>query len=311
MILKKGSIGDSVKEIQKILGVTLNGYFDEETEKSVMKFQKENNLSVDGIIGNKTYTKLIKFSTGDYNFIDNDGKLNDLGFYTTSECLKIYKSYLDTDEYVSDQGKTIKDTLFIHHTAGRGNPFKTVKNWNTDKRGRIATQYCIGRTSLKGDETNNGVVVETFPDEYFAWHLGKVGSKRMHTHSIGIELNNWGWLKKMGNKYYTYVNIEVPESQVYDLGEKFKGYRYYQKYTKEQIESLRLLIIEIKRRHPKIDLEKGLKEWVTIEDPITAFSFKDDAFNGKIKGVLTHTNVRKDKSDCTPQVMLVNILKNL
>lgn len=311
MVLKRGSVGNSVKEIQKILKIPNHGIFNEETEKAVKIFQKENNLKVDGLVGHRTYSKLINFSTGDYDFIDNDGKLSDLGYYETSECLKIYKRYLDTDEFVSDQGKTIKDTLFIHHTAGRGNPFKTIKNWNIDKRGRIATQYCIGRTSLSGDETNNGIVVEAFPDDYFAWHLGKVGSKRMHTNSIGIELNNWGWLKKVGGKFYTYVNIEVPESQVEDLGEDFRKHRYYHKYTEEQLESLKLLIIDLSRRHPKIDLEVGLKNWLKTETPINAFGFKNDAYYGRIKGLLTHTNVRKDKSDCYPYPDLVNLLKNI
>ncbi len=165
MVLRKGSIGDSVKEIQKILGLKVDGHFGGMTEAAVKKFQSENGLKVDGIVGPKTYAKIITFSTGSYDFIDNDGIVADLGDYTTVDGLKIYKRYLDSNQFVTDQGKTIKETIFIHHTAGRGNPFETIKNWNLDNRGRIATQYCIGRTSIEGDKTNNGIVVECFPDD--------------------------------------------------------------------------------------------------------------------------------------------------
>lgn len=311
MVLRKGSIGDSVKEIQKILGLKVDGHFGGITEAAVKKFQSENGLKVDGIVGSKTYAKIITFSTGSYDFIDNNVTGPNLGDYTTVDGLKIYKRYLDSDQFVTDQGKTKKETVFIHHTAGRGNPFKTIENWNLDNRGRIATQYCIGRTSIEGDESNNGVVVESFPDEFFAWHLGSVGSKRMHSHSIGIELNNWGWLTEKNGKFYNYVNIEIPIDQVTDLGEKFLGYRYYHSYTKEQMISLNLLLKEIVRRHPNVNLNNGLTEWIKNESPNTAFGFKQDAYNGRIKGLLTHTNVRKDKTDCPPQPLLVEMLKNL
>ena len=311
MIIRKGSVGESVKEIQKILGLKVDGVFGPNTENAVKEYQKKNGLVADGIVGSKTYARMVSFTTGDYPFLDNDGILSDLGDYITLEGLKIHKRYLDSNQFVSDQGPTIKNTLFIHHTAGRGNPFKTIKNWNLDDRGRIATQYCIGRTKIDGDCENNGVVVEAFPDQFFGWHLGRVGSTAMHKESIGIEINNWGWLTKKNGKFYNYVDLEMPEDQVEDLGKDFLGYRYYQKYTNEQIKSLGLLIKEIKRRHPLISLDKGLRDWLNKENSFDAFGYKSDAYYGKIKGVLSHTNVRKDKTDCYPHPQLVKLLKNI
>lgn len=313
MRLEKGNSGESVKELQRLLGLTIDGEFGAKTEAAVKKFQSGRGLLADGIVGDKTYAALIAFTSdiSDGTFIDNDGILDDRGVYVTSEGLKIHRMYLDTDEYVTDAGTTVKDTLFIHHTAGRSDPFKTVKNWNLDTRGRIATQYCIGGISIKGDAEYDGTVVECFPDEYYAWHLGKVGSHHMHKHSIGIELNNWGYLYKDGDDYYNYVDIKVPKEQVCKLTRKFNGYYYYHKYTDAQIEALRLLILEIKRRHPQINIHLGLPQMLMNMDKFEAFGFHQAAYNGEIKGILTHTNVRRDKTDCSPQDNLVGMLSNL
>lgn len=313
MRIKKGDSGASVEEIQKLLGITIDGEFGGKTEIAVKSFQKSRGLLDDGVVGDKTYAALIAFTSDQSvgTFIDNDGVSVNKGVYVTAEGLKINKMYLDTDEYVSDAGTTIKDTLFIHHTAGRADPFKTVKNWNLDTRGRIGTQFVIGGESLDGDKANDGVVVECFPDEYYAWHLGKVGSHHMHTHSVGIELNNWGYLYKDGNDYYNYVDIKVPKEQVCTLKRKFNGYYYYHKYTDTQIQSLKLLILEIKRRHPKINLNLGLPQMLGNMDKFEAFGFHQSAYNGEIKGILTHTNVRKDKTDCYPDDRLVNMLMSL
>jgi len=313
MRIEKGNSGESVKEIQKLLGLTIDGEFGAKTEAAVKKFQSSRGLLADGIVGNKTYAAMIAYTSdvSDGTFIDNDGILDDRGTYTTSDGLIIHKMYMDTDEYVTDAGTTDKDTLFIHHTAGRSNPFKTVKNWNLDTRGRIATQYCIGGKSINGDTENDGVVVEAFPDEYYAWHLGKVGSHHMHKHSVGIELNNWGYLYKDGDDYYNYVDIKVPKEQVVKLRKKFNGHYYYHMYSDAQLAALKLLIYEIKRRHPKININLGLPQMLMNMDEFEAFGFNKAAYNGEINGILTHTNVRRDKTDCYPDSRLVAMLKSL
>tara|TARA_R110001606_G_scaffold138110_3_gene276139 strand:- start:134 stop:529 length:396 start_codon:yes stop_codon:yes gene_type:complete len=130
--------------------------------------------------------------------------------------------------------------------------------------------------------------------------------------SGGVELNNFGYLKKKGDKYYTYVNTEVESQFVCDLGYKFRGHQYWHAYSDKQIESLRLLILHLRDIYPKMDLVNGLpkllKEGVA---PADAFEFNSDAYNAKQFGLWTHTNVRKDKFDCFPQPELVEMLKQL
>ena len=62
--LKLGSKGAEVKTLQTALnkacpyGLTVDGVFGKKTEAAVKDFQKHNDLSVDGIAGAKTWSKL-------------------------------------------------------------------------------------------------------------------------------------------------------------------------------------------------------------------------------------------------------------
>tara|TARA_R110001599_G_scaffold210040_2_gene407293 strand:+ start:1908 stop:2825 length:918 start_codon:yes stop_codon:yes gene_type:complete len=305
MLLKKGSKGKEVKQLQEALEIGADGIFGSGTESAVKKFQKSNGLVADGIVGSKTWETIGIDTDSDNASTESE--------YTTKDGLNITRQYLDKDEYVRDYGKIEPLGFFIHHTAGWDNPYATIRSWNNDKRGRVATQYCIGGTNVKGKEAKyDGVVVECFPNNYLGWHLGKVGNFKISKMSGGVELNNFGYLTKKGDKYYTYVKTEVKPEFVCDLGYKFRGHQYWHAYSNKQIESLRLLILHLKDIYPKMDLVNGLpkllKEGVHPKD---AFGFNLDAYNAKQFGLWTHTNVRKDKFDCFPQPELVEMLKNL
>ena len=61
--LRKGSTGAEVKELQRLLnlagaGLTVDGDFGTKTHNAVIKFQKDNGLEVDGIVGSNTWVKL-------------------------------------------------------------------------------------------------------------------------------------------------------------------------------------------------------------------------------------------------------------
>ena len=309
MILKVGSKGKEVKELQEALEIKADGIFGYGTEAAVKSFQKENDLYVDGIVGRKTWETL---------GIDTDEFPKELKYmsedkeYITSAGLTIHRQYLDKDEYVRDYGKIEPLGFFIHHTAGWDNPYKTIRNWNNDSRGRVATQYVIGGSNIKGNTKYDGEVVECFPDGYLGWHLGKVGNFAIHKFSGGVELNNFGYLKEKNGKFYNYVNGEVPEEMVCDLGYEFRGFRYWHAYTSKQIESLRLLILHLKNIYPTMDLENGLPKLLKEGmDPKDAFEFNEEAYNAEQFGLWTHTNVRKDKFDCSPQPELIRMLTTI
>ncbi len=58
-IIKLGSRGDSVVKIQKHLGLTYDGIFGMDTEEAVKIWQTNNGLVPDGIVGPKTFEKML------------------------------------------------------------------------------------------------------------------------------------------------------------------------------------------------------------------------------------------------------------
>ena len=57
--LQKGSKGDGVKVLQKALHLIEDGFFGKITEEAVKTFQKANGLYPDGVVGEKTWGKLL------------------------------------------------------------------------------------------------------------------------------------------------------------------------------------------------------------------------------------------------------------
>jgi hypothetical protein len=291
MLIKKGSRGNEVREIQEFLEITADGIFGPGTERAVKKWQSENGLVDDGIVGPATWNAMGLATT------DISEKT-----YVTETGLQIERFYLDRDEYFTGSNP---EYLFIHHTAGWHNPFKTIKNWNNDTRGCVATEFVIGGQSIEGDDDRyDGKVVQALPEGGWGWHLG-TGRSYMHQHSVGIELNNFGYIKS-GR---TYVNTRAHRSQVVTLNSEFKGYNDWHKYSDAQIESLRKLILHIADRD-NIDVREGLPNWIK-KMGLKAFEYSSDARSGKVKGLLTHTNVNKGKYDVSPQANLIDMLVEL
>lgn len=293
MILKIGSRGNDVKDLQEFLGIDTDGIFGKGTEKAVKKYQKENNLVADGIVGPATIELMGIVSTDNFE-----------GVYIPSNDLIIHKHYLPKGEY--KEGPVQPEYLFLHHTAGWNNPYNTIDRWGRDDRGCVATEFVIGGQSIRGNDIKyDGEIVQAFPEGNFGWHLGNNGSRSMHVNSVGIEVNNFGYLKD-GK---TYVGTVADESQIIELDEPFRGYKTWHKYSDEQIESLRKLIIFIANRD-NIDVRAGLPSLIK-QHGAKAFEFNEDAYYGRIKGLWTHTNTRKGKFDMSPQPKLLEMLINL
>jgi hypothetical protein len=213
-------------------------------------------------------------------------------------------TYLPKGEY--KQGPTNKEYIFLHHTAGWHNPYKTIDNGVEIDRGAVATEFVLGGPSVKGNDNKyDGEMVQAFPEGGYGWHLGKNGSQHMHTHSVGIEVCNFGYI--VNGK--TYAGTTVSDSQIVELAKPFRGHKLWHRYSDAQIEALHKWILWIAERDG-IDVRAGLPALIK-EKGADAFEFNEDAYYGKVKGLWTHTNTRKDKVDMFPQQELLDMLTNL
>jgi hypothetical protein len=295
MFLKVGSRGPEVKQLQEFLNIGNDGIFGKGTEAAVKSWQSDNRLEPDGIVGSKTWSAM---GLDELSTTDTSEKFITIGN------LEIEQYFLPKGEYKA--GPTDKEYLFLHHTAGWHNPYRVVDSWSRDTRGAVATEFVLGGSSIKGnDESQDGKLLQCFPEGGYGWHLGKNGSQHMHTHSVGIEVCNFGWLKD-GK---TYVGTPVIESQKVTLSEPFRGFTEWHRYSDTQIEVLKNWILYIADRD-NIDIRKGLVEQVK-KHGAKGFEFNEDAYYGKIKGMWTHTNTRKDKFDMFPQPELIDMLLSL
>lgn len=321
-MLSIGSEGYEVTVLQRLLGVNITGEFDEYTQAAVKNFQLRTGMKADGSVDKRTYNTILNRLGHDEEekvkpkYFDEEDFDYTTDLSETDVAIPIIEEMMPSDEYVSDQGR-IKDKkyIFLHHTAGWSNPFKTINDWATDSRGRIGTHYVVGGINIKNnDNQHDGKIVKCIPDDYFAYHLG--GYKRhgidryMHKHSIGIEICNFGWLTEKNGNYYTYTGQIVDPEYVEDLGYKFRGYRYYHRYTDEQVSSLKYLI-ELLSEQFDINIYNGLQERLINMHPGDAFDWYEEAVHGEVHGLLSHTNVRRDKTDVSPQEHLVKMINSL
>lgn len=309
MILKLGSKGDQVKTLQRFLKLTDDGDFGPKTESAVKAWQKSNGLKDDGVVGPKTWDAMGLAST------DVSENLS-----TESDDIT-YKQYLlPKDEYLA--GPTAKEYVFLHHTAGGHNPYQVVDMWARDTRGRIATEFVLGGPACNGkNDSFDGELIQCVPTGAYGWHLGDNGSMHMHKHSVGIEVCNYGyvtkggyksgktWIAKDANKYYNYGGGEVIESHVTTLDKSFRGHKTWHRYSDKQIEVLKNWILFIANRD-NIDVRKGLIEEIK-KNGAGGFEWNENAYYGKVKGMWTHTNTRKDKVDMFPQAELIDMLLSI
>lgn len=195
----------------------------------------------------------------------------------------VIKSYhlLDKNQYYHT--KQCKDRIVLHHTAG-GSVHGSISWWNRYKD-HICTPYIIDRI---------GNIYELFDPSYWAFALG-VNSIDAEKRSIQIEICNRGWLKEINGELYYSVgsrNYKFKGDHIkyeYD----YRGHKYYEKYTKGQIDSVLYLIDYLVDKF-NLDIYNIKNFW--LYDPTSS------------KSLISHTTLRKDKSDIHPQPNLIGQL---
>ena len=183
------------------------------------------------------------------------------------------------------KNRTDKSGICIHHTVG-GSARSTFNWWIQDSQ-MVGTAYIIDR---------DGSVYNVFDPENWAWQFGLNWTQQdkiaFEKRFIGIEIASEGGLLEENGKYYCFDRIssktEKPSDEVFDAGFDYRGYRYFDRYEPEQIDSL-------------VDLINYLCDEFDIPRRIQKDSMKyyGEALKD-FEGIIGHTMVRKDKSDPAP-----------
>jgi len=204
------------------------------------------------------------------------------------------------DQYFREQ--TDKKQIVLHHTVSGQGVDGDISWWRQTVE-RIGTAIIVSW---------DGKIYQCFSTKYWAHHIGSkaANNKALNMASIGIEIDAWGGLIRHNRLWYpakwdatlkqNVPNLTVrPIQNVQTYADGFKGFFGFEKYTAEQIEAVRKLLIFWNERFG-IPLDYNADMW--------ALSSK--AMNGT-PGVWTHVSFREDKSDCHPQPELIQMLKSL
>lgn len=219
--------------------------------------------------------------------------------------MKLVQVQFPDSQYYKEQ--QIKKQIVLHHTASGRGVDGDFRHWLNDPS-RIATCVIIDYT---------GMIHQCFNSVFWGHHLGTSLSNNttLNKQSIAVEIDAWGALLKIGDKYYSYTGAEVPANEVtyYENGFKTmplsdffaknkvvnKPAYYYHKYSKEQIDSL-VELIRLWNAKYKIPMLYHEDMW----------DVSKKATSG-VPGIWSHVSYRKDKADCHPQPELIEALKKL
>lgn len=174
---------------------------------------------------------------------------------------------LDEDSYYDEPHP--KDAIFLHHSGSFHRPDWLVGSWDRDKsestnKIRYGAAFAIGGKDVveKSGNSWDGKIIQAFNPECWSHSLSiKTKSNTfLNQKSISIEICSFGPLDlTLNGRFFSDAKILIPEDQVIELGEHYRGFKYFHKYSYKQIDSLHILIKDLSKRF-EIDLAKGLKK---------------------------------------------------
>lgn len=166
MLLKKGSKGNDVKELQKILGCRPDGIFGSTTESLVKQWQKQHGLVADGIVGDKTLAAMQKEANAQDNSVLGEGVI-----------------YNPIDKHITRSNNRQIDYLVIHFTAGASSSGDSeTKTRNVFLNRNASADFVVDDDSI--------LQVNPDPANYYCWAVGDGKGKRgiFNKNVISIEI---------------------------------------------------------------------------------------------------------------------------
>lgn len=175
-----------------------------------------------------------------------------------------------------------KKQIYVHHTVG-GSAKSSFEYWQQSAE-KVGTAYIIDR---------DGTIYEVFDPSCWAHHLGlhHPRNTELNRESIGIELASEGALvRSTDGKLFAFDGRQVFKDAYVDNQVPWRGYRYFDQYEPEQIQSLYGLV-------KKLCEDFSVPKRCIEQNSSTQFSERFFDFNG----ILGHCNVRTEKTDPHPR----------
>lgn len=231
----------------------------------VRNFQQSNNLEVDGLFGDKSYSAL-------YKHILNPIELPDFAGHFYNQ-------------------RTPKKQIVWHHSAGWDNARGMFNWWKVDKVFHVATAIGIN---------DAGEVYRGYDEDFWGHHIGMQHRNNLilNMQSVAVEVCNWGALTFNGKDFQSWSGAVVPPDKVQRLS--YKDATYYEKYTDEEIRSLKYWTLLMALRYD-IDLTYRHDDMWQVSNR---------AISGQ-EGIYTHNSYISWKSDVSPQPKLISMAKTL
>ena len=140
-----------------------------------------------------------------------------------------------TQKHSGPFSDSMPDTILIHYTGSRGMEAAIRTLAESDKQ--ASAHIVVGR---------DGKIAQLLDFNLVGWHAGKSeykGRKWFNRYSIGVEMDNPGWLTGVGDIYTTWFDQEVVPRNVVEATHRNQEttQRFWHRYTREQIESVERL----------------------------------------------------------------------
>lgn len=193
--------------------------------------------------------------------------------------------------------ETPKNAIVWHHSSGWDNSRGMFSWWLRDGRKHVATSIGI---------EDDGTLYRGFDEKYWGHHIGcknkhfaEFGlpniNNQLNRQTIAVEVCSAGALNDNGKSWFDY---QVPEDRIIELD--YKGSKLYETITPEECRTLKYWTLLNGLRYSIPLYYREFEMWNVSKDALAG-----------VGGLYTHNSFRFDKSDISPQPLVIETAKAL